>query len=482
MSLKRVSKITEAELKTKGVSALATRPNSHSAQYGNSGLSAAELKAWFDKLGILLSTRLNDLVDKLGKENACEYIAIPKTIFEKEGEYSLLDFLNLFANGEITNHLKAFKNQGAVVPQSLQSLLFDIDAKTSSNDECISINNGMIVDLTNIVNQNAEMCSSNSKDADGNIVSHKEILGKVEEAMETSTVGTAQAKKHAEEKVMEHNTSFNSHADMRATITTALEKAQEAYNLAAGKSKVHPMNSFDDFKSSIETESGRYNVGDMFMFKDNLLPDLILFEKNVVYDSSIDDFYLDDSPFLSEMEPGMTYFLFGNRFVSIESGMDVSKFTTKEEHLSDVLSLNSMIETNSEMIRNVAENSATKEKVETLEEEIAKKDERMAYYDTETSNIIELEDYAEYDLGQRLELTVELPEETSPLYCCIFNFYAGETPTAFDAPDSIYFVGDDCLDGTFYPLNYRGYEVNVKKLWGICVARVGAFDFHLLGA
>ena len=343
----------------------------------------------------------------------------------------------------------------------------------------------MIVDLTNIVNQNAEMCSSNSKDADGNIVSHKEILGKVEEAKEASTVGTAQAKKHAEEKVLEHNTSFNSHADIRATITTALEKAQEAYNLAAGKSKVHPMQKFEEFVKCAYEEPEKYNVGDVVVFIDKLLPDFVLFAKEVIFDSELDDYIIPkDDAYFNELDidpaPGKSYLIGNMRFVTVESGMDTSGFAREE----DVQNLEERLSSNEDSLTElgsyIEENVATKEEAKTLEEEIAKKDDRMAYYDTETSNIIELEDYAEYDLGQRLELTVELPEETGPLYCCIFNFYAGETPTSFDAPSEILFQGDDTLDGRLYPVSNRLYEINIKNVMGVLVAKVGANDYEVI--
>ena len=119
MPLQKINKITQAEMKSKGVSALANKPNSNSAQYGHSGLSATELKAWFDKLGILLSSRLNDMIDMLAKAEACEHIAIPGNLLpQQEGELSLLDFLNAFANGYMAHNIYVSKNEGS---QTLQS-------------------------------------------------------------------------------------------------------------------------------------------------------------------------------------------------------------------------------------------------------------------------------------------------------------------------------------------------------------------------
>ena len=50
MSLKRFVNITPAELKQKGVVALADKPNVVSP-YGAGGMSSTALKLWFDQIG-----------------------------------------------------------------------------------------------------------------------------------------------------------------------------------------------------------------------------------------------------------------------------------------------------------------------------------------------------------------------------------------------------------------------------------------------
>ena len=52
MSLKKLSNITPAELKSKGVVSLADKPNT-AASYGVGGLSPTALKLWFDQLSKL---------------------------------------------------------------------------------------------------------------------------------------------------------------------------------------------------------------------------------------------------------------------------------------------------------------------------------------------------------------------------------------------------------------------------------------------
>ena len=58
MSLKKLTNITPAELKSKGVVSLADKPNA-AASYGVGGLSPTALKLWFDQLSKLLADKIN---------------------------------------------------------------------------------------------------------------------------------------------------------------------------------------------------------------------------------------------------------------------------------------------------------------------------------------------------------------------------------------------------------------------------------------
>lgn len=65
-----LEKITEKELTTKGVVALADKPNSVSQvshKYGQASLSPEKLKAWFDALPRLLADRINKIIDHIGE-------------------------------------------------------------------------------------------------------------------------------------------------------------------------------------------------------------------------------------------------------------------------------------------------------------------------------------------------------------------------------------------------------------------------------
>ena len=101
MSLKKLANITPAELKSKGVVALADKPNA-AASYGVGGLSPTALKLWFDQLSKLIADKINAIQDALSGDNAAEYIKLILTGLDdnnESGEYSLQDLCDAFKNG-----------------------------------------------------------------------------------------------------------------------------------------------------------------------------------------------------------------------------------------------------------------------------------------------------------------------------------------------------------------------------------------------
>ncbi len=67
--------ITPQQIRAMGVSALADRPNAV-GQYGQSGLSPAQLKTWFDKLVTLAAEKINELQAAVNGEEAARYIGL----------------------------------------------------------------------------------------------------------------------------------------------------------------------------------------------------------------------------------------------------------------------------------------------------------------------------------------------------------------------------------------------------------------------
>ena len=99
MSLKKLSNITPAELKSKGVVSLADKPNA-AASYGVGGLSPTALKLWFDQLSKLLADKINAIQDALSGDNAAEYIKLILTGLastNETGEFQKRKLCGVFA-------------------------------------------------------------------------------------------------------------------------------------------------------------------------------------------------------------------------------------------------------------------------------------------------------------------------------------------------------------------------------------------------
>ena len=67
--MKKLGNITNEQIKEKGVQAFADRPNAAS-QYGHSGLTAAQLKLWFDKLATFLAGKINEIQNVISGDEA----------------------------------------------------------------------------------------------------------------------------------------------------------------------------------------------------------------------------------------------------------------------------------------------------------------------------------------------------------------------------------------------------------------------------
>lgn len=135
MSLKKLSNITPAELKTKGVVSLADKPNV-AASYGIGGLSPTALKLWFDQLSKLLADKINAIQNALSGDNAAEYIKLLLSGLDENnsaGEYSLQDLCKAFQNGKFAEYLQMYGSAAAQNLSSLQKIVnvFALDISTA---------------------------------------------------------------------------------------------------------------------------------------------------------------------------------------------------------------------------------------------------------------------------------------------------------------------------------------------------------------
>jgi hypothetical protein len=121
MSVKEFDKITDTERNNYGVKALSNRPN-ETGLYGVGGLSATQLKNWFDKFANLLADRLNAICDIFKGANGADvaqYIKLPNF-----GSYETLrDVLTAIGDGTFADTIMAYASASAEEASSLQSIL-----------------------------------------------------------------------------------------------------------------------------------------------------------------------------------------------------------------------------------------------------------------------------------------------------------------------------------------------------------------------
>lgn len=116
--MKQFDKITDAQIKRRGVQALADRPN-QTGQFGESGLTAAQVKQHFDGLSTYLALRLNNFFETMASEAATEYICLAIEEYE-----DLHELIAAFASGDFAKRLLKVKaGASAEELESLQSVL-----------------------------------------------------------------------------------------------------------------------------------------------------------------------------------------------------------------------------------------------------------------------------------------------------------------------------------------------------------------------
>lgn len=137
MGLKKLTNITPAELKAKGVVSLADKPNI-AASYGVGGLSPTSLKLWFDQIGTFVAEKINVIQDILSGESAAQYIRLNLTGLDGEDvttEHSLQDLCDAFKDGRFCEYMLAYGSVSDSELKSLQAILYEIAQNISRNKE-----------------------------------------------------------------------------------------------------------------------------------------------------------------------------------------------------------------------------------------------------------------------------------------------------------------------------------------------------------
>ena len=136
---KTFTEITATDAKKKGVTALALRPNDAS-RFGQGGLTADALKAWFDQLPKEIISKLNSVMKALNSSEGGKYIGIDAPI-DAEVD-NLHDFLALFGergtglnDKSIADYIQTlYSEEGEAVAASrdLKTIIADIAARLES--------------------------------------------------------------------------------------------------------------------------------------------------------------------------------------------------------------------------------------------------------------------------------------------------------------------------------------------------------------
>lgn len=120
MSVKTFHKITNKQITEKGVQSLADKPNLV-GQYGESGLTAFQLKLRFDKLASFLAERINEIIEALSSDLAGQYIRV---CLDEHKITNVDELINSFSDGSFAeNVLKLLPSAGATQAIALQGII-----------------------------------------------------------------------------------------------------------------------------------------------------------------------------------------------------------------------------------------------------------------------------------------------------------------------------------------------------------------------
>ena len=134
---KQLTPITPKQIAAMGVQSLADRPNA-AGGYGQSGLSALQLKLCFDKLVTLAAEKINEMQSTLSSEDAASYIRLA---LDNSGVENLQDLAEALASGDLASKLlKVFSSAASSEPEYLQTVLNAMAKSLSEFDERISKN------------------------------------------------------------------------------------------------------------------------------------------------------------------------------------------------------------------------------------------------------------------------------------------------------------------------------------------------------
>ena len=135
-------------------------------------------------------------------------------------------------------------------------------------------------------------------------------------------------------KITQHLNDALAHSDMREEISLAMSKARDAYSLASGKTRVHVEISVEMMFMSLY-HMDTTSVGDYIVITARNVPDFIVLSKSGIFTNATEISITDiENGVELEWKSGEMYTLKEKEItvIAVESGIDVSQLTTKEEY------------------------------------------------------------------------------------------------------------------------------------------------------
>lgn len=275
-------------------------------------------------------------------------------------------------------------------------------------------------------------------------------------------------RKRITQELINHNSGNAAHIDIRDDIKVVKDTANAAFAIASGRQRVYPIS---DIMELCDLLGENLKPGDIVLLLDSGECDFIVYESGLTdtqeMASNPNDINIEASELANGeivFEEGKIYYFDGTRLLATKGNLETGLLAKSE----DLEALKTQFLENIALVDDIL--SKINEELDTKEESLSKVE--------STEEMVLIESHSEYDLGLRTSVGLTLGE--GDFDESIVNFRSGETATSFDAPSSLYFTGDDCLDGRLYPNKNRIYEINIKSVMGIYVARVGACDYEVI--
>ena len=276
-------------------------------------------------------------------------------------------------------------------------------------------------------------------------LSHDEIKAKIESDM------------------LAHENDKNAHEHILFLIAEIKQTAKNALDFAEGKSKIIPVKDIFEMTTKL---SPSLNVGDKFVLSDKNVPDFTLFEKESTNSEATSFSQMDILMGTVDFVPGESYICNGYLLVASESGIDTSNFARQDALATLEILVNKLEATT---------NALEKE----LKAQLTLKETAIKSV-SETAETVVLQNKTEHNLGLRTSVILQLPSEAPGDFECIVNFRSGTVATTFDSPSDIIFTQDDSYGGKLIPISNRVYEINIKTVEGILIAKVSSTDLEVI--